>query len=138
MRASALHGLAILAGALLLSYAAFAVLGLPAGPGAAPGFTAFLAGAYALTSLAAVVFARGLLGLFLDLSRPAAFFRALTGLTDPLMALFRPVTPGFLHPAFRPFHAAFCLYFLKLTIFGGLGAPPLLLYLVMALLIAAQ
>lgn len=107
-------------------------------PVRSPVLAALLAGAYALASLAAIVFARGVLGLFVDFTRPVAFFRALSRITDPLIALFAPVTPGFLHPAFRPFYAAFCLFFLKMLIFGGLGAPPLLLYLALAVWFAMQ
>ncbi len=91
------------------------------------------AGSYTLTALAAVVFARGVLGLFVDLSRPVAFFRALGGVSDPFVALFAPLTPGFLHEAARPFFAAFCLYFLKMLIFGAFGAPPPWLLLIFLL-----
>lgn len=93
----------------------------------------FAAGTYALTSLAAIVFSRAVLGLFFDFSRPVAFFRSLAGVTDPFVALFQPITPGFLHPAFRPFYAAFCLYFIKMLIFGGFGAPPPWVFILLAL-----
>jgi uncharacterized protein YggT (Ycf19 family) len=83
--------------------------------------------------LAAIVFARAVLGIFIDFTRPVAFFRALAGITDPFIALFAPITPGFLHPAFHSFYAAFCLYFIKMMIFGGFGAPPPWVFILLAL-----
>jgi len=140
MNRLALRGLLIIAGAFLLGLAVFMTQGVPRPEGGERIDSTFLAtllaGAYALTSLAAITFARGVLGLLVDFSRPIALFRALAGVTDPLVALFAPVTPGFLHPAFVPFHAAFCLYFLKLLIFGGLGAPPILLNVLFVILFA--
>ncbi len=127
----------ILAGAFLLCFLVFANLGLPTAEGGPrPDSTiiaTLAAGAYALTSLAAIVFARAVLGLFVDFSRPVAFFRVLGGITDPFVALFAPVTPGFLHEAMQPFFAAFCLYFIKMLIFGAFGAPPPWLFLLFAL-----
>lgn len=128
MDRDSLRALVILAGAYLLAFLAFAAAGLPGTAGGPRPFSAPLAawaaGSYALTSLAAIVFARAVLGLFINFARPVAFFRVLGGLTDPFVALFAPVTPGFLEPALRPFYAAFCLYFIKLLLFGALGAPP--------------
>lgn len=124
----------ILVGAFLLCFGVFRWLGVPvAGGGPRPTSTvlaSLAAGSYSLTALAALVFSRGVLGLFVDFSRPVAFFRAMAGLTDPFLALFGPLTPGFLHEAMQPFFAAFCLYFVKFFIFGGFGlAPPWLLLL---------
>lgn len=131
-----LRALLIVSGAFLLAFAIFSGLGPPMAEGGARSDSAILAtiaaGSYALMALAATVFARGVLGLFIDFSRPVAFFRTLAGITDPFMALFAPVTPGFLHEAMRPFFAAFCLYFIKLLIFGGFGAPPPWLFLLIA------
>ena len=131
----------ILAGAFVLCFLVFANLGLPGAQGGAQGgarpdstiIATLAAGAYALTSLAAIVFARGVLGLFVDFARPVAFFRVLGGITDPFVALFAPVTPGFLHEAMHPFFAAFCLYLIKMLIFGAFGAPPPWLFLLFAL-----
>ena len=137
MNSPALRGLLILIGAFLLCLAVFMVQGVPFAAGGertdSTILAIFLAGAYSLVSLGAIVFARGVLGLFIDFSRPIVFFRALAGVTDPLMALFTPITPGFLHPAFRPFYAAFCLFFIKVFLFGGFGMPPLLPNLVIAI-----
>jgi len=133
-----LRALLILGGAYLLCFAVFASQGAPVAEGGqqtlSPAMAALAAGSYTLTSLAAIVLARAILGLFIDFSRPVAFFRALAGVTDPFMALFAPVTPGFLHEAFRPFHAAFCLYLVKLLIFGAFGAPPPWVFLYLAML----
>ena len=127
----------ILVGAFLLCFAVFYWLGVPAaGGGPRPKSTVLAglaAGSYSLTALAAIVFSRGVLGLFVDFSRPVAFFRALAGITDPFLALFGPLTPGFLHEATQPFYAAFCLYFVKFFIFGGFGAPPPWLLLLLVL-----
>jgi uncharacterized protein YggT (Ycf19 family) len=132
-----LRAILILAGAFLLCFAVFATQGVPVAAGGeriqSTVLATFAAGTYALTSLAAIVFARAVLGLFVDFSRPVAFFRALAGVTDPFMALFGPVTPGFLHPAFHAFFAAFCLYFIKMLIFGGFGAPPPWVFILFAL-----
>jgi uncharacterized protein YggT (Ycf19 family) len=128
MNSLALRGLLIMIGAFVLCFAVFVSQGPPRAEGGAQSGSAFLAtlvaGTYALTSLAAIVFSRAVLGLFVDFNRPVTFFRVLGSITDPLVALFAPVTPGFLEPAFKPFYAAFCLFFIKLLIFGGFGAPP--------------
>jgi uncharacterized protein YggT (Ycf19 family) len=135
MNSLALRGLLILIGAFVLCFAVFTSLGPPRAEGGAQGDSAVLAtlvaGTYALTSLAAIVFSRAVLGLFVDFSLPVTFFRVLGSITDPLVALFEPVTPGFLEPAFKPFYAAFCLYFIKILLFGGFGAPPPLLLLML-------
>ena len=133
----AFRAILILAGAFLLCFAIFEGLGPPMAEGGAridsTIFATFAAATYTLTSLAAIVFSRGVLGLFVDFSRPVAFFRALAGVTDPFLALFAPITPGFLEDALRPFYAAFCLYFVKFVIFGGFGAPPPWLFLLFVL-----
>ena len=135
MNSLALRGLLILIGAFVLCFAVFTSLGPPRAEGGAQGDSAVLAtlvaGTYALTSLAAIVFSRAVLGLFVDFSLPVTFVRVLGSITDPLVALFEPVTPGFLEPAFKPFYAAFCLYFIKILLFGGFGAPPPLLLLML-------
>jgi uncharacterized protein YggT (Ycf19 family) len=96
-------------------------------------FATVAAGTYALTSLAAIVFSRAVLGLFVDFNRPVTFFQVLGSIADPFVALFMPVTPGFLDPAFRPFYAAFCLYFIKMLLFGIGAAPPPWVFILLAL-----
>ena len=128
MNSPALRGLLILIGAFLLTFVVFMIQGSPRAEGGAQidstFFATVAAGTYALTSLAAIVFSRAVLGLFVDFDRPVTFFRVLGSIADPLVALFEPVTPGFLEPAFKPFYAAFCLFFIKMLMFGGFGAPP--------------
>ena len=127
-----LRAIAILVGAFVLCFLVFTTQGVPFAEGGervnSNILATWVAGAYALTSLAAIVFARAVLGLFLDFSRDVAYFRVLASITDPFSALFAPVTPDFLHPAFKPFYVAFCLFFIKMLIFGVFGAPsPMLL-----------
>ena len=57
----------------------------------------------------------------------------LGSIADPFVALFAPVTPGFLVPPLKPFFAAFCLYFLKMMLFGIGAAPPPWVFLLIAL-----
>ena len=137
MDSHALRGLLIMIGAFVLCFAVFVIQGPPRAEGGAridsTFFATVAAGTYALTSLAAIVFSRAVLGLFIDFSRPVTFFRVLGSITDPFVALFAPVTPGFLDPAMRPFYAAFCLYFIKMLIFGIGAAPPPWVFLLLAL-----
>ena len=134
MNSTALRGLLILTGAFVLCFAIFVILGPPGAGGGVEIdsgiFTTVAAGTYALTSLAAIVFSRAVLELFVDFSRPVTFFRVLGSITDPLVALFEPVTPGFFEPALKPFFTAICLFLLKILMFGGFGAPPPWLLLV--------
>jgi uncharacterized protein YggT (Ycf19 family) len=137
MNSLALRGLLILIGAFLLCFVVFMVQGPPRAEGSpqidSTFFATVAAGTYSLTSLAAIVFSRAVLGLFVDFSRPVTFFRVLSSITDPFMALFEPVTPGFLEPAFKPFYAAFCLYFIKMMLFGIGAAPPPWVFILLAL-----
>lgn len=137
MNSQALRGLLILVGAFLLCFVVFMVQGPPRAEGGqridSTFFATVAAGTYALTSLAAVVFSRAVLGLLVDFSRPVTFFRVLGSITDPFVALFEPVTPGFLVPGLRPFYAAFCLYFLKMLLFGIGAAPPPWVFILLAL-----
>ncbi len=128
MDSHALRGLLIMIGAFMLCFAVFVIQGPPRAEGGAridsTFFATVAAGTYALTSLAAIVFSRAVLGLFVDFNRPVTFFRVLGSITDPLVALFAPVTPGFLEPAFKPFYTAIVIFLVKVLIFGGFGAPP--------------
>ncbi|MGR3717690.1 MAG: hypothetical protein ACU0B1_13210 [Thermohalobaculum sp.] len=137
MNSQALRGLLILIGAFVMCFVVFKAQGLPMAEGGAridsTFFATVAAGTYALTSLAAIVFSRAVLGLFVDFNRPVTFFRVLGSIADPFVALFEPVTPGFLDPAFRPFYAAFCLYFIKLLMFGIGTAPPPWVFILLAL-----
>ena len=68
MNSTALRGLLILMGAFVLCFAIFVILGPPGAGGGVEIdsgiFTTVAAGTYALTSLAAIVFARAVLGMF--------------------------------------------------------------------------
>ncbi len=133
----ALRGLLILIGAFVLCFVVFLTQGPPRAEGAPEVdsviFATIAAGTYSLTSLAAILFARGVLGLFVDFSRPVAFFQVLGSITDPLIALCEPLTPGFIEPPLKPFLAAFWFYFLKVLCFGMGAVPPPWLFLLLAL-----
>lgn len=129
MQSSALRGLLIVIVTYLGAVATFLI-------GGAPGIVAvYLGGTYALTALTALLFSRGLLELVVGVDRDIAFFVVLRKISDPLLALVSPITPGFLVPFAVSLYAAFLFFFLKLFLFGDgfLGVPPLfiLLYLVL-------
>ncbi|WP_186390148.1 MULTISPECIES: hypothetical protein [unclassified Stappia] len=130
MPASALGGILLLIATYLLALGTFLFAGAPAE------VAIFLGGTYALTGLAAFLFSRGLLEFFVGSDRNITFFVVLRKLTDPLLALTAPITPGFLMPFAVCLYAAFLFFLLKLFLFGDafLGVPPLfiLLYLVVA------
>ncbi len=132
MTASPLRGLLILCLAYVLGVATFAFGGYPLVA------ATFLGGSYALSALAALLFSRGILEFFVGIDRDIAFFTVLRKLSDPLMALIAPVTPGFLLPFAASLYGAFLLYFLKTFLFGDalLGLPPL--FIVLWFIIAAR
>ncbi len=100
--------------------------------GGAPEIVAiYLGGTYTLTALAALLFSRGILEFFIGVDFDIAFFVVLRRVTDPLIALAAPITPGFLLPFAVTLYAAFLFFFLKLMLFGDafLGVPPLFIVL---------
>lgn len=120
-QASPVTGILIIAAAYAVAVATFLL-------GGAPGISAvYLGGTYALTALASFLFARAVLELVVGIDRDIAFFVALKRITDPLIAVIAPLTPGFLVPFAISFFAAFFYFFLKLFLFGDayLGVPPL-------------
>lgn len=129
MSAPAVRGLIILALSYVLAVATFLIIG------AAPMVAVYLGGTYALTAMAALLFSRGVLELVVGIDREIAFFVVLKRITDPLMALFGPLTPGFLLPFAAALYAAFLFFFLKVFLFGDayLGLPPLFILLYIAL-----
>lgn len=129
MSASALRGLIIVAMAYLMAVATFLVLKAP------PMVAVYLGGTYALTAMAALLFSRGVLELVVGIDREIAFFVVLKRITDPLLALFAPITPGFLLPFAAALYAAFLFFFLKVFLFGDayLGLPPLFILLYLTL-----
>lgn len=125
MTASPLRGLFVLCAAYVLGVATFAFGGYPLVA------ATFLGGSYALSALAALLFSRGILELFVGIDRDIAFFTVLRKISDPLMALIEPLTPSFLLPFAASLYAAFLFYFLKTFLFGDavLGVPPLFILL---------
>lgn len=131
-QASPLSGILIIVGAYAVAVATFLI-------GGAPGISAvYLGGTYALTALASFLFARGILELLVGLDRDIAFFVVLRKVTDPLIAVIRPVTPGFLMPFAVSLFGAFLFFFLKLFLFGDayLDVPPLFIVIYVAIVTA--
>ena len=130
MMSPVLRGVFIVAAAYSLAVVFFLVAGAP------EMLAVYLGGAYALTAFAAFLFSRGVLELFVGVDRDIVFFVVLRRLTDPLLALVSPVTPGFLLPFAVSLYAAFLFFGFKVFLFGDafLGLPPLfiLLYLLVA------
>lgn len=128
MPASAFGGILLLIATYLLALGTFLIAGAPAN------VAIFLGGTYALTGLAAFLFSRGVLEFFVGSDRDLTFFVVLRKLTDPLLALTAPLTPGFLLPFAVCLYSAFLFFLLKLFLFGDafLGVPPLfiVIYLV--------
>lgn len=121
MQSHAIRGLLILGLTYLLAVVTFLI-------GGAPQIVAiYLGGTYALTALAALLFSRGILELFIGVDRDITFFVVLRRVTEPLIALVMPITPGFLLPFAVSLYAAFLFFLLKLLLFGDafLGVPPL-------------
>jgi hypothetical protein len=120
-QASALTGLLILAATYLAAVVTFLLGGAP------QAVAIYLGGTYALTALAAFLFSRGVLEFLVGIDRDIVFFVVLRRVTDPLLALTAPLTPGFLLPFAVSLYAAFLFFFLKLFLFGDayLGVPPL-------------
>ncbi len=121
MNASPAFGLIIIAATYAMAVLTFLLGGLPAEA------AVYLGGTYALTALTSFLLARGILEFFVSFDRDATFFVAMRRLTDPLLAVVAPITPGFLVPFAASLYAAFLYFFLKLFLFGDafLGLPPL-------------
>jgi len=125
MQASALRGLFYIALAYVMAVGTFLIGGAP------PVVAIYLGGTYALTALTALLFSRGVLEFAIGVDRDIAFFVALRRVTDPLLALVAPISPGFLLPFAVSLYGAFLFFFLKLFLFGDgfLGVPPLFILL---------
>jgi hypothetical protein len=131
-QASPISGILIIVGAYAVAVATFLI-------GGAPGISAvYLGGTYALTALASFLFARGILELLVGIDRDIAFFVVLRKITDPLIAVISPVTPGFLMPFAVSLFGAFLFFFLKLFLFGDayLDVPPLFIVIYVAIVTA--
>ena len=75
------------------------------------------------------LFARFALGLFLPTGSKWGFMRIIVRLTDPILKIFAPVTPGFLIPAMIPIFVAWFFYMARFYVL-----PSLLGYGVMGML----
>ena len=127
---SAVTGIFILAGTYVMAIATFLLGGMPGE------VAVLLGGTYALTAIAAFLFSRGVLEFVVGSDRNITFFVVLRKVTDPLLALVAPITPGFLMPFAIALYGAFLFFFLKVFLFGDafLGVPPLFIVLYLMLM----
>lgn len=72
---------------------------------------------YLLAVVAYTLVGRAILGIFVAQTSDFFVMRFFRHVTEPFIRLFRPVTPGFLHPFAVPFYVAFWIFALRL-IFG--------------------
>lgn len=84
---------------------------------------------YALGVVMWTLIGRFAMGLFLSQDSPWFFMRAFVRLTDPIIRVFKPVTPGFLIQPMVPLFVAWFFYMIRFYIL-----PPLLGYGVMGTL----
>ena len=84
---------------------------------------------YAIGAVMWTLIARFALGLFLTTDSDWGFMRIIVRLTDPILRIFKPVTPGFLIPPMIPLFVAWFFYMLRFY-----AMPPLLGYGVMGML----
>lgn len=84
---------------------------------------------YVIGAIMWTLIARFALGLFLPETSAWGFMRIIVRLTNPILKIFAPVTPGFLIPAMIPLFVAWFFYMTRFYIL-----PPLLGYGVMGML----
>ena len=84
---------------------------------------------YALGVVMWTLIGRAAMNLFLPIDSKFFFMRAFVKLTDPVLRLFRPVTPGFLLEPLVPLYVAWFFY-----MFRFYAMPWLLGYSVMGML----
>lgn len=87
----------------------------------------YLIPTYILAALAWTLIGRFVLGFFVAEDSPNYIMRFFRRLTDPVIRLLAPVTPGFLHPLFIPLYAAFWMFALRVAFHIALvlmGAAP--------------
>ncbi|WP_106753394.1 hypothetical protein [Pannonibacter carbonis] len=127
---SAITGIFILAGTYVMAIATFLLGGMPGE------VAVLLGGTYALTAIAAFLFSRGVLEFVVGSDRNITFFVVLRKVTDPLLALVAPITPGFLMPFAMALYGAFLFFFLKVFLFGDafLEVPPLFIVIYLMLM----
>lgn len=61
-------------------------------------------------AVAYTLFARAVLGMFLNIDRPIVFFDVLRSVTDPFLVVTAPITPGFIIERLVPFYTAFLFF----------------------------
>ena len=84
---------------------------------------------YAAGAVMWTLIGRFALGLFLPSDSKWGFMRIIVRLTDPILKVFAPVTPGFLVPALIPLFVAWFFYMFRFYVL-----PPLLGYGTMGML----
>ena len=84
---------------------------------------------YAIGAIMWTLIARFALNLFLPADSHWGFMRIIVRLTDPILNVFKPTTPGFLIPPMIPLFVAWFFYMLRFYVM-----PPLLGYGVMGML----
>jgi uncharacterized protein YggT (Ycf19 family) len=83
----------------------------------APQYLPFHALNYLLAVVGYTLIGRSFLGLFVPQTSTFFVMRFFRSITEPFLRLFRPVTPGFLHPFAVPLYVAFWIFVLR-AVFG--------------------
>ena len=63
---------------------------------------------------------RSAMNIFLPITSNFFFMKAFVKLTDPVLQLFRPITPGFLLDAVIPLYVAWFFYMIRFYVMPGL------------------
>lgn len=63
---------------------------------------------------------RSAMNIFLPITSDFFFMKAFVKLTDPVLRVFRPVTPGFLLDAIIPLYVAWFFYMIRFYVVPGL------------------
>ena len=63
---------------------------------------------------------RSAMNIFLPITSDFFFMKAFVKLTDPVLLVFRPVTPGFLLDAIIPLYVAWFFYMIRFYVVPGL------------------
>ena len=84
---------------------------------------------YAVGAIMWTLIARFALSLFLPVDSDWGFMRIIVRMTNPILRIFSPITPGFLVPIMIPLFVAWFFYMLRFYVM-----PPLLGYGVMGTL----
>ena len=84
---------------------------------------------YALGAIMWTLIGRSAMNLFLPENSPFFFMRVFVRMTDPLLRVFSPITPGFLLPILVPLYVAWFFYMFRFYVM-----PWLLGYSVMGML----